>query len=135
MPVAKSVAEALEELHRLEPSRGRRPSAVASAATLLARLLIVCRTVSVEERHGGIAFRLAIEQADVRLTCVLHRAPRVPLTAVEAAVAEQVCEGRTLAQVASLRGVSLNTIKSQLRQIFRKLEVNSRVALVRRLSP
>ena len=53
----------------------------------------------------------------------------------EAAVAECLCEGRTLAQVARLRGVSVNTIKSQVRHIFRKLEVDSRVALVRRLSP
>jgi DNA-binding CsgD family transcriptional regulator len=50
-------------------------------------------------------------------------------------VAEQLCEGRTLAQIASLRGVSANTVKSQVRQIFRKLDVESRVALVRKLSP
>jgi DNA-binding NarL/FixJ family response regulator len=50
-------------------------------------------------------------------------------------VAELLCEGRTLAQIAHLRGVSINTIKSQVRQVFRKLEVDSRVALVRRLCP
>jgi DNA-binding CsgD family transcriptional regulator len=70
-----------------------------------------------------------------RLTCVLHHASPGPLTTAEAEVAERVCEGRTLAQIARLRGVSVNTIKTQLRQIFRKLEVDSRVALVRRLAP
>jgi len=34
-----------------------------------------------------------------------------------------------------LRGVSTNTVKSQVRQIFRKLNVESRVALVRKLCP
>jgi DNA-binding NarL/FixJ family response regulator len=50
-------------------------------------------------------------------------------------VAEQLCEGRTIAQIASHRGVSANTVKSQVRQIFRKLNVESRVALVRMLCP
>ena len=44
-------------------------------------------------------------------------------------------ESRTLAQIAHLRGVSTNTVKSQVRQIFRKLNVDSRVALVRKLCP
>ena len=48
-------------------------------------------------------------------------------------VADGLCEGRTLAQIASLRGVTINTVKSQVRQIFRKLDVDSRVALLRRL--
>ncbi len=50
-------------------------------------------------------------------------------------MAEQLCEGRTLAQIAGLRGVTVNTVKSQVRQIFRKLDVDTRVALVRRLCP
>jgi DNA-binding CsgD family transcriptional regulator len=58
-----------------------------------------------------------------------------PLTPSERAVAQQLCDGRTLAQIARLRGVSVNTIKSQVRQIFRKLDVETRVGLVRRLCP
>jgi DNA-binding CsgD family transcriptional regulator len=58
-----------------------------------------------------------------------------PLSRAEAAVAEQLCEGKTLAQIATLRGVSVNTVKTQVRQVFRKLNVDSRVALVRRRSP
>jgi DNA-binding CsgD family transcriptional regulator len=68
--------------------------------------------------------------------CILHRpADDGVLTAAEKAVGDLLCEGQTLAQVARLRGVSLNTVKSQVRQIFRKLNVDSRVALVRLLSP
>jgi DNA-binding CsgD family transcriptional regulator len=59
----------------------------------------------------------------------------VTLTGAELAVTELLCDGRTLAQIARLRGVSINTVKSQVRQIFRKLNVESRVALVRRLCP
>ena len=50
-------------------------------------------------------------------------------------VAELLCEGHTLAQIADARGVSPNTVKSQVRQVFRKLNVDSRVALVRRMCP
>ena len=74
--------------------------------------------------------------APFTFTCVLHSTVgAVGLTTAEQAVAGFLCDGRTLAQVARLRGVSLNTVKSQVRQIFRKLNVDSRVALVRKLSP
>lgn len=59
----------------------------------------------------------------------------IRLSRAEAAVAAQLCEGRTLAQIASVRGVSVNTIKTQVRHLYRKLDVDSRVALVRRLHP
>jgi DNA-binding CsgD family transcriptional regulator len=102
----------------------------------LARLIAACRAVVVEDRPGAVVFKLQAEaDATVRLTCVLHHASPAPLTAAEAAVAELLCESRTLAQIALLRGVSVNTIKSQVRQVFRKLGVDSRVALVRRLAP
>ena len=81
--------------------------------------------------------RGATEAGDeFELTCVVHD-PRSArrLTEAERSVAELLCEGKTLAQVAHLRGVSPNTVKTQVRQIFRKLNVESRVALVRRLCP
>ena len=108
------------------------------AVPLIARLLGSCRAVAIEERAGGLAFRLQSEGEDARfsLTCVLHHPAGVEqLTTAEQAVAEQLCEGRTLAQIAHLRGVSPNTVKSQVRNIFRKLNVESRVALARRLCP
>lgn len=86
-----------------------------------------------------MAFRLearASSGARCLLTCVIHQADAgTPLTVSEREVAEQLCDGRTLAQIAGLRGVTINTVKSQVRQIFRKLDVDSRVALVRRLCP
>ena len=126
----------LAELRRCAPGRQRKQSRDADVVSLLVRLIGECRTLAIEDRQGGIAFRLA-EQATTPaffITCVLHHPRDVSLlTAAEAAVAEQLCEGRTLAQIAHLRGVTPNTVKSQVRQIFRKLNVESRVALVRRI--
>ena len=103
-------------------------------ASLLARLVSQCRALSVEERAGGFAFRLqgSTGRADYSITCLLGGpGSSAALTTAEQAVAAQLCEGRTIAQIAGLRGVSANTVKSQVRQIFRKLNVESRVALVR----
>jgi DNA-binding CsgD family transcriptional regulator len=138
MPTAKTLDQALAELRALGTGRLRGPSRMSEVAPLFLRLLSSCRTLGVEERAGGIAFRLegATGKTEFSITCLLHhsRATNV-LTTTEQAVAEQLCEGRTLAQIANQRGVSANTVKSQVRQIFRKLDVESRVALVRRLCP
>jgi len=123
----------------LARAASRRPARFGEAALLLARILASGRTVGIEQRAGGMAFRLEAREASggrCRLTCVIHEASDVPpLTVSEAQVAELLCDGRTLAQIASLRGVTINTVKSQVRQIFRKLDVDTRVALVRRLCP
>jgi DNA-binding CsgD family transcriptional regulator len=132
MASPKSIAETLAALRASVRERRR---ATTDAASLLAPLLAQCYTLAVEERRSGIAFKLEGENGSFRITCVLHHASRSPLTAAEAAVAELLCETRTLAQIAHLRGVSVNTIKSQVHQIFRKVNVDSRVALVRWLFP
>jgi DNA-binding CsgD family transcriptional regulator len=106
--------------------------------TALARLLGACRVIGVEGRTNGVAFRLGggTEQGDgFRLTVVLQALDGTCLTAAERAVADLLCDGRTRAQIARLRGVTTNTIKSQVRQVFRKLNVDSRVALVRLWCP
>jgi DNA-binding NarL/FixJ family response regulator len=139
MPAAKSLAMVLAELRGLARARPRRSARGIDAAPLLLKLLASCRTLSVEERLPGLAFRLAGEteqRTPFDFTCILHSsARRVRLTTAEQAVAELLCEGLTRARIAQLRGVSANTVKSQVRQIFRKLNVDSRVALVRRWCP
>lgn len=133
---SRSIAETLAALRASVPMRRRRSAAVPDAAALVSRLIAGCRSVSVDERPGGVAFRFEGGEGDnLRITCVFHHPTPAPLTETEAAVAERLCEGRTLAQIAQARGVSVNTIKSQVRQIFRKLNVDSRVALVRKLAP
>jgi len=132
---ARTLDQALAELRALGSARLRATSPMPEVAPLLVRLLLACRTLGIEERASGIAFRVrgAAGKGEFAITCLLHH-PRgaSELTTAEHAVAEQLCNGRTLAQIASLRGVSANTVKSQVRQIFRKLNVESRVALVRK---
>ena len=135
MVIARGVHHTLQELRRLAR---RRPSRAAEAATLLTRLLAATSAVTIEEPAGGLVLRLRINDSsgDRLLTCLIRDAnDAAQLTRSERAVADQLCEGRTLAQIARLRGVTINTVKSQVRQIFRKLDVDSRVALVRRLCP
>jgi len=133
----RGVSQLLAELRRLARSR-RRPPRAADAVALIGQLLAASSSAVAEEKAGGLVIRLraADAQSDCRLTCHIRDAnDHSLLTASERNVADQLCEGRTLAQIARLRGVTINTIKSQVRQIFRKLDVDSRVALVRRLCP
>jgi DNA-binding CsgD family transcriptional regulator len=133
----RGVSQLLAELRRLVRSR-RRPSRTSDAVALVGKLLAAASYAGAEEKAGGFVVRLraADGHSDCLMTCHIRDANDDSLlTASERHVAEQLCEGRTLAQIARLRGVTINTIKSQVRQIFRKLDVNSRVALVRRLCP
>ena len=134
MAAMNTLSMTLTELRRLGRSRQRR-SRAADAAAAIARLVAACRTVAIEERATGTVFRLTGEteqHAAFAVTCTVHGAPLPRLSAAESVVIELLCEGRTRAQIARARGVSENTVKSQIRQIFRKLNVDSRVALVRR---
>ena len=138
MATAKPLHQALTELRAMGASGQRRPTRTPDAVPLIVRLLSPCKTLHIEERAGGIAFRIrgATEKEEFSITCLLHhRDATHELTTAEQAVTEQLCEGRTIAQIAHLRGVSTNTVKSQVRQIFRKLNVDSRVALVRSVCP
>ena len=135
---AKTLSQTLAELRACGGTRLRRSTRIPDAAPLISRLLGACRTLAVEERAHGLVFRLqgTDSSSAFTLTCVLHLAAGATvLTAAEQSVADLLCEGMTLAQIANLRGVSPNTVKSQVRQVFRKLNVDSRVALVRLLSP
>jgi DNA-binding NarL/FixJ family response regulator len=137
MASAKSLHQVLAELRALGSTRLRRSPRLLEAVPLIARLLAACKTAAFEERASGLAFRLQghAENAEFSITCVLQHPAARALTTAEKAVADLLCEGRTLAQIAHLRGVSANTVKSQVRQIFRKLNVESRVALVRTWCP
>jgi DNA-binding CsgD family transcriptional regulator len=131
--------QTLGDLRRLARTARRRPARLGEAVPLLARLLQAAHTVAIETRAGGMAFRFEVREspgARCLLTCVIQDSGvDSPLTPSEHEVAQQLCEGRTLAQIARLRGVTINTVKTQVRQIFRKLDVETRVALVRRLCP
>ena len=133
----RGVSKVLLELRRLARSRRQSPRAD-DAVILIGRLLAAASITATEMQAGGLVFRLraADAESDCVLTCHIRNARDASLlTESEREVADRLCEGRTLAQIARLRGVTINTVKSQVRQIFRKLDVDSRVALVRRLGP
>lgn len=137
MAFAKTLSMTLAELRALSRPRQRR-ARTPEVASHVASLVANSRTKAVESRAGGLAIRLTGETergVAFALTCTLHGPESPGLTAAETAVVELLCEGRTRAQIARVRGVSMNTIKSQIRQIFRKLNVDTRVALVRRWCP
>jgi DNA-binding NarL/FixJ family response regulator len=128
----------LRELRRVARGAHRRPARLAETLSLVGRVMTQAETLTVEEQAGAVIVRILSRHAAAActLTCVVQDAHAVsPLTSCEQAVAEHVCNGLTLAQTARLRGVSINTIKSQVRQVFRKLNVDSRVALLRKLGP
>ena len=60
-----------------------------------------------------------------------HLKDRYGFTPAEMSIVQQLTEGKTLKQIANLNHVSLNTIKTQLRHIFRKTDVNRQAELVR----
>jgi DNA-binding NarL/FixJ family response regulator len=130
MCAAKSEQTVLADLRR-RAMRRRTPLSERLA------LLDGCELQGIEERVNGFAFRFGADDTPAPLVTVfVHRAPGDwPLTTAEANIADALCTGRTLAQIAHLRGVSINTVKSQVRQVFRKLNVASRVALARCLFP
>jgi DNA-binding CsgD family transcriptional regulator len=136
---AKTLALTLAELRSYGGPRQRRATREVDAAAALARLIAACRTLAVEARGSSTVFRLAGDtehHAPFSIVCWLRGAhDGDSLTPAETAVAALLCDGNTLAQIARLRGVSINTVKSQVRQVFRKLNVDSRVALVRRWCP
>lgn len=128
----------LAELREFSRTRRRRNS-LPDVSPLLIKLLAASRTLAVEERAQGLAFRFAGETEQLvpfRITCILPATKdSLRLTPAEHSVAEMLCEGFGLAKIAQQRGVSSNTVKTQVRQIFRKFNVDSRVALVRRWCP
>lgn len=132
MAAPKKPDALLAELRRRASRRRLTPS---GCTNLLRRLLDACELAGIEERANGVAFRFDVPAGGLVTVFVHHPSHVQRLTPAEADVADELCAGRTRAQIANLRGVSVNTVKSQMRQIFRKLGVDSRVTLARRLFP
>ena len=63
---------------------------------------------------------------------VLHHFYR--LTHAEAALAQAVYDGLTLPEASAKLGISVNTTRTQLRSIFKKVDVHSQAALLRELT-
>ena len=86
-----------------------------------------------EGAHGGVAFEadgltlhLAVPEKtlDGTLPDLKHMPPRL------AKIARLVVSGCTDKQIASQTGLSFSTVRTYVRQIYRRLDVHSRVELV-----
>ncbi len=81
-------------------------------------------------RSGAEAVELADGLVLIRLPEADPRFPPGLLTATEQEVAREVFGGASNSEVAERRGVSVKTIANQLRSIYDKLGVTSRVEMV-----
>ncbi|WP_411280525.1 response regulator transcription factor [Gemmatimonas sp.] len=61
-------------------------------------------------------------------TSVSRRTSNVELTPSKRRVLRLITRGTTVAEVASTVGISANTVKSQLKRAYERLDVHSRVA-------
>lgn len=86
---------------------------------------------TIEEAHAG-RFQLddaLTRRVIMRLGTALrkpHRRPAEPLTERETEIVQMVCEGKGNRAIATRLGLSEGTIKSHLRNIYRKLKVQTR---------
>lgn len=142
--------------------RARLEPAIGLAAALAAGTMQDRRGIVVDDAAVGARFRVEIRpiriapapgaaEAPAAMVC-LHRTARqrqdVPvsglraaletghgLTPAEAELALAILRGQTLAGHAAARGVSLNTVRSQLRRVFSKTGCRRQAELVRRFLP
>lgn len=83
--------------------------------------------------EGGAA-GAAVAGASTSPEPTTNNAPQLPgLTARERDVALLVAKGHTNAEIAEMLCISLSTVKSHVRNIFTKMDISTRTALVARL--
>lgn len=113
--------------------RSSLPVGTAENRTLLRlRKVAASATESTEEQADDL-FMLTI--GDSPPPTVLREDLRAAfgLTAAEAAVAAELYTGKSLARVAEVLGLSVNTVKTHVKRVFRKCNVRSHVQLVKRI--
>lgn len=89
-----------------------------------------------DELNDGFSgsFILIIDPANPPKLPLRQVATLYKLTPVEADVAEKLISGHTAVEIAEMRNVSIDTIKTQAKNIYSKIGANSRADLVRRIA-
>ena len=98
-----------------------RPSGRRAFALMVAPLLDT-PPGSAEGEAVSVAFITDPETGTVTATEVLEQL--YTLTHAEAELVRMLAEGRSLEQVAAARSVTMNTVRSQLKQVFSKTDTN-----------
>lgn len=122
--VALNIRVALERLG-VEGRPSRVNPVLMLAATAASRHALVPATASYFERDGVELQVLGVPRPDLALC---HQMPAGELNVVRALV-----EGRSYADIATMRGTSDRTVANQLAGAFRRLQVSGRSELVQRL--
>lgn len=105
-----------------------RPSGRRALALMVAPLLDVPQG-SAEGEAIAVAFIADPDTGPVTTTQVLEQL--YALTHAEAELVRLLSEGRSLEEVATARGVTMNTVRSQLKQVFSKTDTKRQGELVR----
>jgi DNA-binding NarL/FixJ family response regulator len=82
---------------------------------------------------GGAPMSAAVARRVLRLVAALPEGPRLehePLTAQELTIVRELASGATYEQSAHAVGISVNTLRTHVRNIYRKLSVGSRTEAV-----
>ena len=125
---AQDAVDALRRLHALLDDRGlAMPLALVPAAGLEA-MARVAGEAGLDPAFTGLLSRAA------SLRVLAARTVRPRLTEREAVIARELASARTVPQIAARLSVSPNTIKTQLRSLYRKLGVSTRTDAVRALA-
>jgi len=80
------------------------------------------------------AMMTIIDPADPPKLSVKAAARLYNLTEAETAVSQHLVEGRTVPEIADIRGVSIDTVRNQARSIHSKLSVGNRAELIRKVT-
>lgn len=112
----------------------RRPSGEADFSLFVSRYHAATQHEWLVHRAGSVATIFLTDPANpVHLPSAEHLAARFGLTASEAEVARLAAAGRGMPYVASALSVSVNTVRTHLKSIYSKLDINHQANLTRRI--
>jgi LuxR family transcriptional regulator, maltose regulon positive regulatory protein len=125
---AAGAARALRKLHALLEDRGLALPLAYVPTAGLAAMARVAAEAGLEPGFADLLRRAA------SLGVLDARRARPRLTEREGVIARELASGRTVAQIAERLSVSPNTVKTQLRSLYRKLGASTRTEAVRALA-
>jgi DNA-binding CsgD family transcriptional regulator len=134
-PRARAVVDRYGVLYNVEPAFPallRRELPAWEGPGLPAELLPALERRDSEHRSGQLVLTIVRELTEqMFLVSVRARAPIDALSPRELMVAREFASGKTHKEIAKLFGTSPTTVRTQLRVIYTKLDVRTKVDLVR----